>query len=116
MGRMKLHIDEKVVAESDFRTQSQRFALCGEGLAVGRDAGDAVSSEYGSAFNFSGGRIEKVIFDVADDALWTSNASSRRRWRAIEQITSRDQCLPSWSCSQYGRLTAQSVEVGAASA
>jgi hypothetical protein len=41
--------------------------LCGEGLAVGRDTGDPVSSEYGSAFDFSGGTIEKVVFDVADD-------------------------------------------------
>jgi arylsulfatase len=68
LGRMKLHVDDNVVAEGDFRTQSGRYALCGEGLAIGRDAGDPVSSEYGSAFNFSGGRIEKVIFDVADDA------------------------------------------------
>lgn len=32
-----------------------------------RDAGDAVSREYSSGFEFSGGTIEKVIFDVADD-------------------------------------------------
>jgi hypothetical protein len=68
LGRMKLHIDDKVVAEGDFRTQSGRYALCGEGLAIGRDAGDPVSSEYGSGFHFSGGKIEKVVYDVADDA------------------------------------------------
>jgi arylsulfatase len=67
LGRMKLHLDGKLVAEDDFRTQSGHYALCGEGLAIGRDAGDAVSSEYGAGFNFSGGKIEKVVFDVADD-------------------------------------------------
>jgi arylsulfatase len=67
LGRMKLHVDDEVVAEDEFRTQSGRYALCGEGLAIGRDAGDAVSSEYGAGFIFSGGKIEKVIFDVADD-------------------------------------------------
>jgi arylsulfatase len=68
LGHLTLHIDEKVVAEADIRTQSGRYVLCGEGLAIGRDAGDAVSGEYGAAFNFPGGRIEKVIFDVAGDA------------------------------------------------
>jgi arylsulfatase len=66
-GKMTLYIDDKPVADGDFRTQSGHYALCGEGLAIGRDAGDAVSSEYGSAFDFSGGKIEKVIFDIADD-------------------------------------------------
>jgi arylsulfatase len=67
LGRLKLYIDETVVNEADFRTQSSRYALCGEGLAIGRDAGDPVSSEYGAGFTFSGGMIEKVIFDVAKD-------------------------------------------------
>ena len=44
------------------------FALCGEGLCIGYDSGDAVSSEYKPKFAFTGGAIVKVIFDVADDA------------------------------------------------
>ena len=66
-GKMTLFVDDKPVAEGDFRTQSGHYALAGEGLAVGRDSGDPVSSEYGSAFNFSGGTIEKVVFDIAED-------------------------------------------------
>ncbi|MCH8617162.1 arylsulfatase [Sphingomonas sp. SM33] len=66
-GKMTLYVDDNAVAEGDFRTQSGHYALAGEGLAVGRDSGDPVSSEYGSAFNFSGGTIEKVVFDVAGD-------------------------------------------------
>jgi hypothetical protein len=35
---------------------------------VGYDSGDAVSSLYKPKFEFSGGAIHKVVFDVADDA------------------------------------------------
>jgi len=44
------------------------FSLCGEGLCIGYDGGDAVSSEYASRFEWTGGEIVKVVFDVADDA------------------------------------------------
>jgi len=36
-------------------------------LAVGYDSGDRVSAEYDSKFPFTGGRIIKVIYDIADD-------------------------------------------------
>jgi arylsulfatase A-like enzyme len=68
LGTMKLYVDEEVTAEGDFRTQAGRYALCGEGLCVGRDSGDPVSSEYGPGFPFTGGRVVKVVYDVADDA------------------------------------------------
>jgi arylsulfatase len=67
-GTAKLYIDDKVVAESPLRTQPAHFALCGEGLAIGRDTGDAVSEEYNSPFPFTGGRIGKVEVSVGDDA------------------------------------------------
>jgi arylsulfatase len=44
------------------------FALCGEGLCIGYDGGDAVSSEYRPTFEFTGGSIVKVVFGLADDA------------------------------------------------
>jgi len=44
------------------------YALCGEGLCIGYDGGDAVSSAYAPKFEWSGGEIVKVVFDVADDA------------------------------------------------
>lgn len=67
LGQMTLYVDEEPVAHAPFRTQTGRYALCGEGLCVGRDSGDAVSSEYRPQFPFTGGRVVKVIFDVADD-------------------------------------------------
>jgi hypothetical protein len=67
-GPLRLRVDDEVVAEDEIRTQASRFALCGEGLCIGYDGGDAVSSEYTPKFEFTGGRIVKVVFDVADDA------------------------------------------------
>ena len=68
LGVMKLYIDGKVVTEKPFRTQSGHYAICGEGLCIGYDSGDAVSREYNSKFSFTGGTILKVIYDVSDDA------------------------------------------------
>ena len=67
-GPLKLYVDEEVVAEGEIRTVTGHFSLCGEGLCIGYDSGDAVSSEYGAGFAFTGGKIAKVVFDVADDA------------------------------------------------
>lgn len=67
LGKMTLYVDENPVASGDFRTQTGHYALCGEGLCIGYDGGDAVSGEYKSVFRFSGGRIVRVIFDVAKD-------------------------------------------------
>jgi len=67
LGTMTLYVDEKAVASGEFRTQSGHYSLAGEGLAVGYDSGDRVSAEYDSKFRFTGGRIIKVIYDIADD-------------------------------------------------
>ena len=64
---MSLRSSDQAVAQGDFRIQSGHYALCGEGLAIGYDSGDAVSSDYTPRFEFSGGRIVQVVYDVADD-------------------------------------------------
>jgi hypothetical protein len=68
IGTMRLHIDDQVVAEDEMRTIASRYSLCGEGLCIGYDGGDAVSSEYTPRFEFTGGTIHKVVFNVGDDA------------------------------------------------
>ena len=68
IGTAKLHIDDEVVAEDEIRTIAAFYALCGEGLCIGYDSGDTVSSEYKPKFEWTGGEIIKVVFDVADDA------------------------------------------------
>jgi arylsulfatase len=68
IGTAKLYVDDEVVAEDEIRTIAAFYALCGEGLCIGYDSGDAVSSLYTPRFEWSGGEIVKVVFDVADDA------------------------------------------------
>src|SRR6476646_6644849 len=68
LGKMTLYVDDKPSGSADFRTQTGHYAICGEGLCVGYDSADAVSKEYPLKFPFSGGRIVKVVFDIADDA------------------------------------------------
>lgn len=60
LGRTKLYVNDKVVAEGPMRTQLGKFTLSGDGLCVGYDSGDTVSQEYKSPGRFSGG----VIFAV----------------------------------------------------
>jgi arylsulfatase len=66
-GTCKLYVDDDALAEQEIRTVTAFYALCGEGLCIGYDSGDAVSKEYSPKFEFTGGRIIKVVFDVADD-------------------------------------------------
>ncbi len=68
IGPLKLYIDDQLVAEHEIRTSLGHFSLCGEGLCVGFDSADPVSTLYSSGFPFTGGEIVKVVFDVADDA------------------------------------------------
>ncbi|GAB3586389.1 arylsulfatase [Leifsonia lichenia] len=69
IGPLALYIDDQKVGEQEIRTVLGHFSLCGEGLCIGYDSGDAVSSQYtGSRFEFEGGTITKVVFDIADDA------------------------------------------------
>jgi arylsulfatase len=67
LGEMRLYVDDSLAAEGPFRTQTGHYSLCGEGLCIGYDGGDAVSSEYAGNFLFSGGQVLKVVFDIADD-------------------------------------------------
>jgi len=68
LGKMTLYVDDKPVMDADFRTQTGHYSLAGEGLAVGYDSGDPVTTEYDAGFRFRGGTIVRVVYDVADDA------------------------------------------------
>jgi len=57
VGKTKLYINDKVVAEGPMRTQPGKFTLSGDGLCIGYDSGDAVSEEYKSPGRFKGGTI-----------------------------------------------------------
>ena len=60
VGKTKLYVNDKIVAEGPMKTQPGKFTLCGDGLCVGRDSADAVSEEYKSPGEFKGGTIKFV--------------------------------------------------------
>ena len=66
-GTAKLYVNDDVVATGPMRTQVGMFTLCGDGLCIGRDSGDAVSSQYTSPNKFAGGTIHQVEVNVGDD-------------------------------------------------
>jgi arylsulfatase A-like enzyme len=66
-GTARVYVDEEVVAEGAMRSQVAWFTLCGDGLCVGRDSSDAVSSLYTPPGTFTGGRIIQVEVTLGDD-------------------------------------------------
>jgi arylsulfatase len=64
LGKTKLYVNEKVVAEGAMRTQAGKFTLSGDGLCIGRDSGDNVSQEYTPPATFKGGQILGVAVNV----------------------------------------------------
>lgn len=68
-GTVELYIDEECVGALDIKTQPAHFALGGEGLAVGRDGGQPVSSDYKSPFEFTGGTIKQVNIDLRGERI-----------------------------------------------
>ena len=67
LGKTKLYVNDKVVAEGPMRTQIGKFTLAGDGLCVGRDRSDAVSQEYKSPAEFKGGTIFGVAVNIGKE-------------------------------------------------
>jgi arylsulfatase len=67
LGTTRLHVDDEVVAEGTMRTQVGMFTLCGDGLCVGRDSSDAVSSAYASPADLTGASVRQVEINLSDD-------------------------------------------------
>ena len=51
IGPLKLYIDDQLVGEAEIRTVMGHFSLCGEGLCIGYDSADPVSSMYSPGFS-----------------------------------------------------------------
>jgi arylsulfatase A-like enzyme len=68
-GTLSLFIDDQKVGEGRIMTQPGNFSLVGEGLNVGKDPGEPVTSDYAGAhpYAFSGGAIKRAIVDVSGD-------------------------------------------------
>ena len=68
-GILSLYYGEKKVGQARIKTQPGMFSLAGEGLCVGRDSGEPVTSDYAGdhAHRFAGGTIKRVAVDVSGD-------------------------------------------------
>ena len=68
-GILSLYHGERKVGEGRIKTQPGTFSLAGEGLCVGRDSSDPVTTDYpGEApYRFTGGTINRVAVDVSGD-------------------------------------------------
>ena len=55
------------MATGPMQTQVATFTLCATAAVIGRDSGDAVSSEYKALHRFTGGIIHQVEVNVGDD-------------------------------------------------
>jgi arylsulfatase len=68
-GTLSLYYGDRKVGESEIRTQPGFFSLAGEGLTVGRDAGEAVTADYPGAapWRFTGGTLHRVAVDVSGE-------------------------------------------------
>jgi len=60
VGKTNLYVNDKIVASGPLRAQVGKFTLCGDGLCIGYDSGDAVSNSYKAPARFTGGRIRFV--------------------------------------------------------
>jgi arylsulfatase A-like enzyme len=69
-GTLSLFVDDKKVGEGQIMTQPGNFSLVGEGLNIGKDAGEPVTDDYPGArpYAFTGGTIKEVIVDVSGEA------------------------------------------------
>jgi arylsulfatase A-like enzyme len=69
-GSLTLFIDERQVGElHDVKIQNGKFALCGEGLNIGRDGGAPVTPDYplDRPWALVGATIRQVIVDVSGE-------------------------------------------------
>jgi arylsulfatase len=68
-GTLSLFIDDRKVGEGRIMTQPGNFSLVGEGLNVGRDPAEPVTSDYPgtSPYAFEGGTIKEAVVDVSGE-------------------------------------------------
>lgn len=78
LGTTTLYIDDRAVATGDMRTQPAKFTLSGDGLCVGYDSGDAVSSLYPTPSEFRGGTIQAVGVTVSGEPYVNLEAEAKR--------------------------------------
>ena len=79
-GQMKMYIDDKVVAAGPLMTQSGIFSLSGEGICIGYDNGDVVSTKYEAPGKFKNGIIEFVELNTSGNPYQDLERDLQQAW------------------------------------
>jgi hypothetical protein len=90
-GTLSLYIDDEKVGEGKIKTQPAKFSLAGEGLNVGMDRGEPVTSDYpgDSPWRSSAARSTKSSSTSPATPGSTSRKTSRRRSPATDKPCGR---------------------------
>ncbi|WP_328390293.1 arylsulfatase [Nocardia sp. NBC_00416] len=80
-GTAVLHIDDDTVADATIKVQPGYFSLTGEGSNIGRDRGQAVSSDYTGPFPLTGATVASVVITAGEDV----SLDYEREFAAIHQ-------------------------------
>jgi arylsulfatase len=70
--------NDKVVDSGKMRTQPAKFTLSGEGMCIGWDSSDAVTSQYKAPARFTGGTIFAVGVDTGKESYEDLEGAARR--------------------------------------
>jgi hypothetical protein len=78
-GTLTLHMGDREVGRGRIRTQPGKFSIAGEGLNVGKDAGEPVTDDYPGQgpWAFTGGTIKRAVVDVSGEPFVDLAAEAR---------------------------------------
>jgi arylsulfatase len=67
-GILAIYINDEKVGEGKIKTQPGKFSLAGEGLNVGRDGGEPVTSDYPGNYPWAfTGTVKRAVVDVSGE-------------------------------------------------
>ena len=78
LGTTKLYVNDKVVASGPMKTQPAKSTLSGDGMRIGWDSGDAVTSMYKTPGRFTGGTIQAVAVDTSKESYEDMELEAKR--------------------------------------
>jgi hypothetical protein len=78
-GTLTLHMGDREVGRGRIRTQPGKFSIAGEGLNIGKDAGEPVTEDYPGQgpWAFTGGTIHRAAVDVSGEPFVDLAAEAR---------------------------------------
>ena len=78
-GTLTLHMGDREVGQGRIKTQPGKFSIAGEGLNIGKDAGEPVTDDYPGEgpWAFTGGTIARAAVGVSGQPFVDLAAEAR---------------------------------------